>query len=437
MTATALSIAERAMLGGYLKLHPVDAARALEQLGATDVASIFQGIPTPLGTSVVALMQPDAAAEAIAALPRDRAAETLGGLNPSLAANLLARQKQHVRDELQERLPEEARAEIELIASYPPRTAGALMDPSVTAFVRSTTVSHAIERLRGHQDRRIADVVITDDEGQFLGVASLQALVTAPAEQTLGALMTRDAPHVRPMTMREEVVELIDKLKLASLPVVDFEGHVVGILRHDALVDATRRDATQDMQRMVGTSEEERALSKPTIAIKSRLPWLYINLLTAFLASAVVGLFESTIAQFTAVAVLLPVVAGQSGNTGAQALAVTMRGLALREVRTSQAARVLRKEALVGALNGVGVAVVTSACVYFYAGSGLALVMLLAMVAAMIIASVAGAAIPIVLTAAKRDPAVASSIILTTVTDVFGFLVFLGLATLLSPLIAQ
>jgi magnesium transporter len=433
--ADALLEAERELIGGFFRLHPVDSARALEQLDAADAGNVLRDNRRAEGSMVIPRMQPDAAAHAIATMGAEEGALALAALDPAIAANLLARLRHADKEALRAGLPASVRDEIDAVASYPPNTAGALMDPMVTVFVRSTTVEQAIERLRSLSERHIADVVITDDDGRFVGVTRLQSILTADPEQTLGGLMQRDAPSVRPMTLREEVVEIIDKLKLASLPVVDFDDRVVGILRHDALVEATRRDATEDMQRMVGASEEERALSEPAVAVKSRLPWLYINLLTAFLASAVVGIFEETIATFTAAAVLLPVVAGQSGNTGAQSLAVTMRGLALREVRTSQAFRLLRKEAWVGFLNGLAIAGVTAACVFLYAGPGFALVMFLAMTVAMVIASMSGAAIPVLLTLAKRDPATASSILLTTVTDVFGFLVFLGLVASLAPLL--
>jgi magnesium transporter len=184
---------------------------------------------------------------------------------------------------------------------------------------------------------------------------------------------------------------------------------------------------------MVGVSRDERALSKVSFAVRRRLPWLHINLATAFIAAAVVGLFEDTIARFSALAVLLPVVAGQSGNTGAQALAVTMRGLAMREVRARQWLRITLKEGRVALINGVAVAVTTSAGVYLWSRSlGLSFVIGIAMVVSMVAAGVAGAVIPIMLTVSGQDPAQASSIILTTVTDVVGFLSFLGLATMLA-----
>ncbi|NKB81399.1 MAG: hypothetical protein GKS05_05830 [Nitrospirales bacterium] len=184
---------------------------------------------------------------------------------------------------------------------------------------------------------------------------------------------------------------------------------------------------------MVGVSADERALSTPWFAVKKRLPWLQINLLTAFLAAFVVGLFESTIAQFTALAVLLPVVAGQSGNTGAQSLAVVMRGLALRDIRPSQWGTVSRKEVAVAFINGVAVAATTCLGVYLWSQSlGLTMIIGVSMILSMTIAGLSGAIIPIILRSLNQDPAQSSSIILTTVTDVFGFLSFLGLATLFS-----
>jgi magnesium transporter len=187
---------------------------------------------------------------------------------------------------------------------------------------------------------------------------------------------------------------------------------------------------------MVGASREERALSPVAFAVLKRLPWLQINLATAFLAASVVGLFEATIAQFSVLAILLPVVAGQSGNTGAQSLAVTMRGLTLHEIGLSTGLRVLVKESLVGLTNGIAVALVTVVGVYVWSGSaGLCLVIGTAMVISMSVAATAGASVPLVLTALRQDPAQSSSIILTTVTDVVGFFSFLGLATAFSSLL--
>jgi magnesium transporter len=235
------------------------------------------------------------------------------------------------------------------------------------------------------------------------------------------------------MDPREDVVALLEERKLASLPVVNVDGKLLGIIRHDALVEAAQQEVSQDMQVMFGAGKDERALSKVSFVVRKRLPWLEINLVTAFLAATVVGIFEGTIAKITALAVFLPVVAGQSGNTGSQALAVTMRGLALREIRTRHWLKVASKEVAVGFINGIVVAFTTALVVYFWMSSvGLASVIGISMVISMVIAGFSGAVIPIILKAVGQDPAQSSSIILTTVTDVVGFLSFLGLATLLA-----
>jgi len=203
------------------------------------------------------------------------------------------------------------------------------------------------------------------------------------------------------------------------------------MILYRTLITTAQEEALEDIGSMVGVSPEERALSPAFFAVRKRLPWLQINLLTAFLAAAVVGFFEHTIAQVTALAVLLPVVAGQSGNTGAQALAVTLRGLTLKEIRIGHWKQLVRKELMAGLLNGLAVALVTGLGTLIWSGSpGLMLVIMLSMVLSMMIASVSGMAVPVVLKALNMDPAQSSSIILTTVTDIMGFFSFLGFATL-------
>ena len=182
-------------------------------------------------------------------------------------------------------------------------------------------------------------------------------------------------------------MSILQQQPITELPVVNIDGHFIGVIRQSALVAAIEQETSVDIQTMVGVSRDERALSSPGFAVTKRLPWLQINLLTAFLAAAVVGLFEGTIAKFTALAVLLPVVAGQSGNAGAQALAVTMRGLVLREISLRQWPRVVGKEAVVGLINGVAVAATTALGVYLWSRShGLVLVCAIAMVISMFVA---------------------------------------------------
>ncbi|HMJ15718.1 MAG TPA: magnesium transporter [Polyangiaceae bacterium] len=417
----------------FFKLHPDDAARAVEKIKADAAAQLFAGAPLGPASEVFRRLNPDDASRALAQMPLDAARELALSLDPARTAGLLARLSEADRERLLAAFPPRSAEEIQEILVFPPGTAGHLMDARVTTFAPSTTVQQALVHIRGLGERRITDLMLCNEEGELVGVVALQDLVGAQPDQRLDALTRRDPVFVEPMTPREDLVDLLSVHKLASLPVLDARRRLVGVLLHSTLVRAAQQDAISDLQQMVGASREERALSSPWLSVRTRLPWLHINLLTAFTASAVVGAFEDIIAKFTALAVLLPVVAGQSGNTGAQAMAVTMRGLALREIRASHFPRVLRKEIIAGLLNGAAIALVTSIGVYIWSRSfGLAGVIGIAMVLSMCVASIFGATIPILLVLLKRDPATASSIILTTVTDVVGFFAFLGLATLMS-----
>jgi magnesium transporter len=432
-----MSPATAALVERFLRVHPGEAAREIETAEAEEGARALGLGSTRTGATVLRYIQPDHAAAIVAAAEADEASKLLSAVDPVLAANLLARLSEGSRTRLLAGLPTSLAEEIEGILTFPPGTAGNLMDARVACFDRDTPVEAALQQIRRLKERRIADLVLTGEDGAFEGVVRLQDVVSAMPHQRLGELRSPRTVFVEPMTPREDVVELLNKYQLSSLPVVDLQGRVVGIIRQAGLLEAAQEDAIADLQQMVGGSSEERALSRPWVGVRSRLPWLNINLLTAFLAASVVGIFEGTIARFTAVAVLLPVVAGQSGNTGAQALAVTMRGLALREIRVSQGFRVLMKELVIGLVNGLAIAIVTSIGVYFWSRNvGLALVMVISMVISMVAASAAGALIPIILVKLNRDPATASSIILTTVTDIVGFFTFLGLATLLADMLA-
>lgn len=418
-----------------LDRYPDEAARVLEAAPWAETAELLAGEPPERAVRLLHRLTPETGAAVLARLPEQPAQALLPGLDPNRAAALLARLAPDARRRLLEPLPAALAEELSTLMDYPPDTAGALMDPRVTTFRPDTAARDVVRRLR-HLRRRIQDIFLVDAEGHLVGSVPLQDLMLAPPAARLQTLVRGAPAQVQATSPREEVVEVLQQQRAGSLPVVDYAGRVLGVLRQEELIAATQQDATADLVTMVGASKEERALSPPWFAVRKRLPWLQINLLTAFLAASVVGIFEGTIARFTALAVLLPVVAGQSGNTGAQALAVTMRGLALREIRARHWLRVAGKEFLVGTLNGVAVAVTTSVAVYAWSRSfGLALVIGVSMVIAMMIAGIAGAAIPITLTTLRQDPAQSSSIILTTVTDVVGFFSFLGIATLLAAML--
>lgn len=430
------NVARRALAELALDRFPDDAARVLETAPVSEIIALLEAQPAQRTTAVLRRMTPDRAARLVAALGDEATRRILSHLDPNRAANLLARLDPEERNACLAALGEPLAQELRELAEYPRDTAGGLMDPRITTFRPDATVRDLVRRLRTFRRRRVQDVFVVDPEDRLLGSVSLQEVVLAPSDTRLETIMRSPTPSVGATSPREEVVAELQQNRAASLPVVDFDQRVLGVLRQDELLTAAQETAAADAVAMVGAGRDERALSPPSLAIRKRLPWLQVNLLTAFLAASVVGLFEDTIAAYTALAVLLPVVAGQSGNTGAQALAVTIRGLALREVRVRNWPRVSFKETLVGAANGLAVAATTAVAVYLWSRSlGLALVIGVSMVISMTLAGLSGACIPMLLTALRQDPAQSSSIILTTITDVVGFFSFLGIATLLAGML--
>lgn len=419
-----------------LREYPDDAARLIETTPDAETAALLQGESTDVVVILLRRLTPDRAARVVGALPADLVRRVLVLLNPNQAAALLARLSEEERARCLATVDGALAEELRELSAYPPDTAGGLMDPRVTSFRPDATVRDVVRRIRRFRDRKISDVFLVDADGKLIGAVSLQDVVLSSPDTPLSTLVQEGVPSVQAVASSEEVVQTLQAGRSQSLPVLDFEGRLLGVLRQRELMQVAQERSTASAVTMVGASEDERALSSPFFAVRKRLPWLEINLLTAFLAAAVVGIFESTIAALPALAVLLPVVAGQSGNTGAQALAVTIRGLALREVRSRHWWKVMSKELLAGAGNGAIVALTTSVAVYFWSGStGLAMVIGTSMVISMTIAGLAGAAIPMILTSLRQDPAQSSSIFLTTVTDVAGFYSFLGIATLLAATI--
>jgi magnesium transporter len=416
----------------YFGQYPDEAARAMERMPVSQVIDLLEGQPVGGAGRVLQRLTPDLAAEALSKM-NGAAFQALGQtLEPVRFASLMARIDPAVRETRLALLDASTAKEVTTLMSYDPETAGSVMDPRITTFRADTTVKEALARLRAQKGRPVADIFVVDGDGKLVGAMPLQELAVAEQGASIESLKLRSPARVQATTSREEVVEVFSRGIGTTVPVVDFDDRPVGVIRNDQLVAATEREATADLQTMTGASKDERALSPAFFAVRARHPWLQINLLTAFLASGVVALFEPTIAKYTALAVLLPVVAGQSGNTGMQALAVTLRGLALREIRLRHWPRVAMKELVAGALNGVGVALATAIGVYFWSKSpGLSMVIGISMVGSMVIASIAGASVPMVLTKLGLDPAQASSVVLTTVTDCGGFLSFLGLAVLL------
>ncbi len=430
------AVAVAALNRRFLLDHPHEAAASLEAMSLAEAAHVLAAQPLPVVVAVWQHLVANVAEALLPALPDNVARHLLSELEPADAAALLNRLDPEARERYFGLLPESIGTELRAMLQYEPDSAGRLMNPHIIPFRANQTARDALNRLRALKTRSMNELLVVDDTGHLRGRVDIQALAFADPRRTLESIAQPIVASVPDTAPREEVVKLLERHTLAALPVVDFSGRLVGIIHQSELVAALAEEASLDIQTMVGVSRDERALSPVSFAVARRLPWLHINLLTAFLAASVVGFFESMIAQFTALAVLMPVVAGQAGNAGQQALAVTMRGLALREIGMRHWARVMFKEINVAVLNGIAIAITTGVAVYLWSRSpGLALVIGTAMVLSLAAAGFAGAIIPIALTRLGQDPAQASSILLTTVTDVVGFLSFLGIATLLAGLL--
>lgn len=420
------------LVGAYVRNFPREAAVGLDELDAEQVAAALGTLPPE---SLIAGWRHISSGQASAVAPLlddGTVALLVKHIDRGDAARLLAAFEKTRRERILNGLGEGVRREIDEILSYPHGTAGNLMQTGVIILRGSASVDAAIRLLRQTPDYAPVSILVTNDAGVLAGRVQCKALLLADPAQELSELTVGVPAALSPMDPQTTIAETFEKLHIGELPVIGPDGRPIGLVGNQAMIEAVRADATATAQTMVGGGRDENALSTSIFAVRKRQPWLQINLLTAFLAASVVGVFENTIAQVTALAILLPVVAGQSGNAGAQALAVTMRGLALREIRVADWVRVTRKEVQAGLINGIGIAITCGIGVLIWSGSpGLMLVIVISMIISMVAAGTSGALVPIILAKLKQDPAVASSIILTTVTDIVGFFSFLGIATAL------
>jgi magnesium transporter len=398
----------------FIRQYPGEVAEWLSELSPKEAVSAVVRIPGGMISTVWEKLPPHVARSLLGNLPLEQGRGILMRIDRYL-----------------ERVEPLLAKELLRLMNYPPDSAGALMDPAIVTFKSDATAQQTLRQLRRYRGSTGRHVFIVDDQGTLAGLVDIQDLALANGKTHLSALLRTAKVVVDVMATREEITDILESHKISELPVIDARGGLAGIIRYDALISAIQNETSADIQTMVGVSKDERALSPIPFAVRKRLPWLQINLATAFLASAVVGLFEGTIAHFTALAVLSPIVAGQAGNTGQQALAVTMRGLALREISAHNWWRMIYKEVSTGFVNGVAIALTTAFFVFLWSHSlSMATVIAAAMIMSMVAAGFAGAIIPLILTILDQDPAQSSSIILTTITDCTGFGTFLGIATL-------
>jgi len=418
-----------------LQLHPADLADRLQRLSLEDAQRLLPGLPPALAAGALAELEHDRQWELLTSLPEDKLPPLLTELPPRVVADLVPALPPPARRSALEKLPARQRQRVQALLHYAPDTAGGIMSDRFITLRDNMTVDQARELLRGHaQEERSEDVAylyVTDAGQRLVGIVSLRDLVFRRAERPMSEIMNRDVKCLRTEDDQEKMAQEFEHYHYLGLPVLDPSGVLVGVVKASDALEVAQAEATEDMQLMVGLSGEERTLTPWYTAVRRRLPWLYINLATAFLAALVVNLFESTIARWTALAVFLPIIAGQGGNAGMQTLTIVVRDLALGEISAGDGWRALSKELMLGLVNGLAIGLVVGLIGWLWKGSlALGLVAFAAMLLNQLSAAFAGVAIPFGLKAVRVDPALASSIFVTTVTDVAGFFFFLGLALL-------
>jgi magnesium transporter len=412
------------------EFEPADLADVLAALDERDRLTVVQALPPDLsGQALVEMSEPSLAEDTLTALAPERAAEIVEELEDDDAADILG--DLPLADQERILFTLEHRADVKRLLRYDQKSAGGRMTTHMVTVRDTATVGEALEEIR-RQAETVTDfyqVFVLDRDGRLVGVLPVKDLVVSRRERRVREVMAAAEATVRPEAHQEEVARLLARYNLPSLAVVDDRGHLLGRVTFDDVIDVVEDESTEDLLRFGGVSAGEALAAGWREAVRSRLPWLYLNLLTAFLAGAVVYLFQGTVQRTVALAVWMPIIAGMGGNAGTQALAVTVRRLALGLIPTHLFVRVVGKEVLVGVVNGLAIgAVVWMVAILMGEQGRLGLVVFLAMAGNLLVAGFAGGFIPVVLERYRIDPAIASSIFVTTFTDVCGFLLLLGLA---------
>ncbi|AMP98345.1 magnesium transporter [Pedobacter cryoconitis] len=413
--------------------HASEIAILFESLTQEDRQRIINLLPVETASEIFAEMHEEAHPEELLfQLHPDKRTEIVEELDYDDATDIISQLEEHEQKEILEDLSEDDASHIRNLLSYDEDTAGGLMNTEFIRIQLHLKKKDAIDEIirQSEEIEEFYTIFVVDEQNVFQGIVSLKDIIKAKGNVEITSLVKSDVAWVSPDTDQEEVARLISQYNITSIPVLDNQMKLLGRVTFDDVIDVLEDENTEDILKISGVSEDEELSGNWVEAVKSRLPWLIINLGTAFLASAVVRHFEPTIAKIAVLSAYMTIIAGMGGNAATQALAVTVRRISLYDLTDNQAYRTVLKEFTVGLINGAvtGLIVFIFALV-FDANPLLGLVIFLAMTGNLVIAGVTGAGIPLILKRVGIDPAIASSIIITTFTDVFGFLLLLGMAS--------
>jgi len=430
----------QAAITNFSSLRPPDQADVMAQLRRDHQVKLLSLLtPKNIGL-IVEELEPDDVVEISRDMELADLSQVLDEISPEIAADVLRELPDETRSKALSSMTD-ADDVIQLI-KYEDDDAGGLMTPEFVALYEDMTVSEAMDSIRYSSSEinvnEVSYILVVDGKNGLVGGLNVSRLVTAEPSEYISEVMFPNVISVAADTDQEECARIMERYNLLALPVTDSDGILEGLVKIEDMIDVLQEEATEDMYKMVGVSDEEKVMGPFWQSVKNRLPWLCVNLGTAGVAAIVITLFQSTLSQVIALAVFLPVIAGQGGIVGTQTLTLVVRSIALGEIDSSNAGHLLLKELGLGLVHGVILGLVAGVVAFLWHGNEyLALVVSLAMLGNLVVAGISGVVLPLCLRALKIDPALASAVLVTTVTDVVGFIIYLGLATLSIALISR
>ena len=413
-------------------LRAPDLADVLELLGADERVTLIQALGADFDPEVLSELDAGVRDQLFETLPKDFLAQAVSQLETDDAAYVLEGLEEAEKQDLLLRMPAQDRLALERNLEYPEETAGRLMQTDFVAVPPFWTVGQVIDHMRETDDlpETFSDIFVVDPAHRVLGSVDLSRLLRTKRQVPVETIMDRDRHVISATADQEEIAREFERYDLKSAPVADEHGRLVGAITVDDVVEVIQEETEEDLRRLAGVGDESLADSVVN-TVRNRIQWLALNLVTAMLSASVIKLFDASIEQMVALAVLMPIVASMGGNAATQTMAVAVRALATRELGRVNARRIILREASVGLINGFVLAALLALVVYVVFGRGtLGIVIAAAMIFNLFAAALAGILIPLGLERLGFDPAVASGVFVTTVTDIVGFFAFLGLATL-------
>ena len=419
-------------------MHPADVLEALKEEDGGDYKRLLV-LPDDYLADVIDEADDDDKYEILKVMEQDRMMSVLNRMSVDEIADLIQELEDDDKDDaVKSLLRGRTKTDVTNLLKYDEDTAGGIMTTQFIAIYASNTVMKTLNYLKTEVDAEVSYYlyVVNKEDYKLLGVVSLHDLVLAPFDTLISEIMNTSVISVSAGDDQEEVAEVFSKYGFPALPVVDGEGRMIGIVTADDVIDVINEEATEDIHHMGGVNKEEKIDGTVFDSVKSRLPWLVVNLVTAILASSVIDKFSSTIAQIVALSAVMTIISGMGGNAGTQSLTMVVRALSLGEINKENGRSILLKEICAGVLNGIVIGALVAVIAMFYDfNPWFGLVAGVAMLLNMVCAALAGFLIPIILEKVNIDPAIASSVFVTTVTDCMGFFLFLGLATIAMPLL--